>query len=73
MNIEVPQNKYNNLTKEKRRALYDLKSDKNILIKSAVRVPRLSFGIGRIILKRLRNNLETKIFIRRCVMILKLL
>ena len=35
MNIEIPQNKYNNLTREERRALYDLKNDKNIVIKSA--------------------------------------
>ena len=35
MNIEIPQNKYNNLTREERAALYDLKNDKNIIIKSA--------------------------------------
>ena len=35
MNIEIPQNKYNNLTREKRRALYDLKNEKDIVIKSA--------------------------------------
>ena len=35
MNIEIPQNKYNNLTREERRALYDLKNDKNIIRKSA--------------------------------------
>ena len=35
MNIEIPQNKYNNLTREERTALYDLKTDKNIIIKSA--------------------------------------
>ena len=35
MNIEIPQNKYNNLTREERTALYDLKNDKNIIIKSA--------------------------------------
>ena len=34
MNIEIPQNKYNNLTREERTALYDLKNDKNIIIKS---------------------------------------
>ena len=35
MNIEIPQNKYNNLTKEERSALYNLKNDKNIVLKSA--------------------------------------
>ena len=35
MSIEIPQNKYNNLTWEEWRALYDLKNDKNIIIKSA--------------------------------------
>ena len=35
MNIEIPQNKYNNLTREERSALYNLKNDKNIAIKSA--------------------------------------
>ena len=35
MNIEIPQNKYNNLTREERRTLYDLKNDKTIVIKRA--------------------------------------
>ena len=35
MNIEIPQNKYNNLTREEQSALYNLKNDKNIIIKSA--------------------------------------
>ena len=35
MNIEIPQNKYNNLTREERSALYNLKNDKNVVIKSA--------------------------------------
>ena len=35
MNIEIPQSKYNNLTREERSALYNLKNDKNIVIKSA--------------------------------------
>ena len=34
MNTEIPQNKYNNLTREEWRAPYDLKNDKNIVIKS---------------------------------------
>ena len=35
MNIEILQNKYNNLTIEEQRALYDLKNDKNVVIKCA--------------------------------------
>ena len=35
MSIEIPQNKYDNLTREERSALYNLKNDKNIVIKSA--------------------------------------
>ena len=35
MNIEISQNKYNNLTREERTALYDLKNDKNIITKTA--------------------------------------
>ena len=31
----IPQNKYNNLTREEWTALYDLKNDKNIIIKGA--------------------------------------
>ena len=73
MNIEIPQNKYNDLTREEQTALYDLKNDKNIVIKVLIRVPRLSFGIGKTILKTLRNNLETKIFMRRYVMMPNLL
>ena len=35
MNIEIPPNKYNNLTREERSTLYKLKNDKNIVIKRA--------------------------------------
>ena len=35
MNTEFPKGKYNNLTREKRGALFDLKNDKNIAIKGA--------------------------------------
>ena len=35
MSIEIPQNKYNNLIREERSVLYNLKNDKNIVIKSA--------------------------------------
>ena len=33
--IEIPTDKYNNLTRKERQALYDLKNDKNIVIKGA--------------------------------------
>ena len=35
MKIEIPKDKYNNLTSKEQEALYDLKNDKNIVIKSA--------------------------------------
>ena len=35
MKIEIPKDKYNNLTSKERQALYDLKNDKSIFIKSA--------------------------------------
>ena len=35
MKTEIPTDKYNNLTRKERQALYDLKNDKNIVIKSA--------------------------------------
>ena len=35
MKVEVPKDKFNNLTKCERKTLYDLKSDKSIVIKSA--------------------------------------
>ena len=35
MTIETPKDLYNNLTSIERQALYDLKNDKNIVIKSA--------------------------------------
>ena len=34
MDIEIPQNKYNNLSREERSALYNLKNDKNVVIKN---------------------------------------
>ena len=33
MKIEIPKDKYNNFTSKERQALYDLKNDKNIVIK----------------------------------------
>ena len=35
MKIEIPKDKYNNLTSKERQVLYDLKNDKNIVIKGA--------------------------------------
>ena len=35
MKIEIPKDKFNNLTSKERKALYDLKNDKNIIIKGA--------------------------------------
>ena len=35
MKIEIPKDKYNSLTSKERQALYDLKNDKNIVIKGA--------------------------------------
>ena len=35
MKIEISKDKYNNLTSEERQTLYDLKNDKNIVIKAA--------------------------------------
>ena len=35
MKVEVPKDKFNNLTNSERKALYDLKNDKNIEIKSS--------------------------------------
>ena len=35
INIEIPQNKYNSLTKEERSVLYNLKNDTNIVRKKA--------------------------------------
>ena len=38
MNIKIPQNKYSSLTREERSAVYNLKNDKNIVIKNADKV-----------------------------------
>ena len=35
MKVEVPKDKFNNLTNSERKALHDLKNDKSIVIKSA--------------------------------------
>ena len=49
------------------------KMAKTLFLKLLIKVPRLSSGIGIIILKRLRNSLEWKIFMRRCVIFQDLL
>ena len=36
MNTEIPQNKYNNLTKQQRWSFYNLKNDKKIVMKRVV-------------------------------------
>ena len=72
MNTDTPQNKFNSLSWDEQSALYSLKSDKDIVKKVPIRVSRLLSGIGVIILKWLRNNLEIKIFMWRYVMILDL-
>ena len=38
MNIKISQKKYSSLTKEERSAVYNLKNDKNIVIKNADKV-----------------------------------
>ena len=43
MKIEIPKDKYNNLTSEERQALHDLKNDKNIVIKAADKGSALVF------------------------------
>ena len=43
MKIEIPKDKYNNLTSKERQALYDLKNDKNIVIKAADKGSALVF------------------------------
>ena len=35
MKIEIPKDKYNNLTSKEQQVLYDLKNDKNIVIEGA--------------------------------------
>ena len=69
MNIEIPENKCNNLPREERSALYNLENDKSVSQKVSIRVPQLASRIGMVILKRLRNTLEIKIFRRRWVKI----
>ena len=37
MKLEIRKDKYNNLTRKERQALYDLKNEKNIFIKGVIR------------------------------------
>ena len=48
MNIEIPPNKYNNLTREERSTLYKLKNDRNIVIKRADKNSAIVVGIGMV-------------------------
>ena len=69
MNIEIPQNKYNNLTREEPRALYDLENDENIVIKGADKGSAVVVSDMEDYIK----EAKIKIFMRRCVMIPDLL
>ena len=63
MSIEIPKDKYN-FTREERRALFDLKNDKTIVITGADNVS----GTG-IPIKRLKNNWMIKKYMRKYVVI----
>ena len=62
MKIGIPPNKYNNLSREQWGALYNLKIDKNIVIKKADKGSGLWSEIGMIRLKRLRNKMQIRHF-----------
>ena len=61
LKIEVPKDKFNNLTKGELDALYNLKNDKTIVI----RAQQLLYGSERIILKKQKINLEIPIYMKR--------
>ena len=63
MSIEIPKDKYN-FTREERRALFDLKNDKTIVITGAD-----VSGTGMIPIKRLKNNWMIKKYMRKYVVI----
>ena len=48
LDIDIPKDKFNNLGKEERDALYSLKNDNTVVIKVLTRVLRLLFGTGKI-------------------------
>ena len=60
MNIEILQNKYNNLTREERGALYNLKNDKNIVVKSADKGSTVVFWDRDDYIKEGEEQLEDK-------------
>ena len=49
LDIDIPKDKFNNLSKEKRDALYSLKNDNTIVIKCVDKLSGLLFGTGKII------------------------
>ena len=57
MKVDVPKGKFNDLTNRERKALYDLKSDKNIVIKIADRGSAIAVQYsGNYIQKRSRET-----------------
>ena len=49
LDIETSSKRFNNLTKEERNALYNLRDDPTIIIKGLIKILRWLFGIERII------------------------
>ena len=49
LDIDIPKDKFNNLSDEERDALYSLKNDNTIVIKGADKVLRLLFGTRKVI------------------------
>ena len=56
MKVEVPKDKFNNLTNIERKALYDLRNDKGIMIKSADKGLAVVVWDREDCIKRQRNN-----------------
>ena len=61
LDINIPKDKINNLSKEERNALYSLNNDNAIVL---TRVLRLMFGTGKIKKKRI-SNCQMEKFMRR--------
>ena len=49
LDIDIPKDKFNNLSKEERDALYSLKNDNTIVIKGADKVLGLLFGTRKVV------------------------
>ena len=60
MNMEIPQNKYNNLTREERSALCNLENVKNIVIKSAKKGSTVAVQDRNDYIKEAEENLGDK-------------